>query len=185
MALNYTRSHFDSQRLSSIVQNSSQSSGYPIISYSYTLLSEKFINIVISIFKFSSIMNFNSEKNHQAVADLRGVRGMRAPLGVRILSISCIFGENLAKLYVGAPLGSWCPLLGEILDPPLSRDLANLDDFEPTLREAVADLHSKILDARPPSRSNFLHFHTVYGEIWPNNRLAPPHLGNPGSAATR
>ena len=73
-----------------------------------------------------------------------------------------------------APPGSWCPLLGEILDPPLSRDLANLGDFEPTLREALADLHSKILDARPPSRSNFLHFHTVYGEIWPNNRLAPP-----------
>ena len=29
------------------------------------------------------------------------------------------FGENLAKLYVGAPPGSWHPLLGEILDPPL------------------------------------------------------------------
>ena len=30
------------------------------------------------------------------------------------------FGENLAKLYVGAPpLGSWRPLLGEILDRPL------------------------------------------------------------------
>ena len=53
------------------------------------------------------------------VADLRGARGRRAPLGVQILSISCSFWKILAKSYVGAPLGSWCPLLGEILDPPL------------------------------------------------------------------
>ena len=26
----------------------------------------------------------------------------------------------------------------------------------------------------PSSRSNFLHFHAVFGEIWPKNRLAPP-----------
>ena len=56
-----------------------------------------------------------------AVVDLRGARGMRAPLGVQILSISCSFWENLAESYVGAPLGSWRPLLGEILDPPLDR----------------------------------------------------------------
>ena len=54
-----------------------------------------------------------------AVADLRGARGTHAPLQVQILSISCSFWENLAKSYVGAPLGSWHPLLGEILDPPL------------------------------------------------------------------
>ena len=41
------------------------------------------------------------------------------PPGVQILSISCSFWENLAKSYVGAPLESWRPLLGEILDPPL------------------------------------------------------------------
>ena len=42
------------------------------------------------------------------------------PPGVQILSISCSFWENWAKLYVGAlPLGSWRPLLGEILDPAL------------------------------------------------------------------
>ena len=44
------------------------------------------------------------------------------PPGVQILSISCSFWENSAKLYVGAslpPLGSWRPLLGEILDPAL------------------------------------------------------------------
>ena len=34
-----------------------------------------------------------------------------------------------------------------------------------------------------PSLSNFLNFYAVFGEIWPNNRMAPPPLrvGNPGS----
>ena len=53
------------------------------------------------------------------VADLReGARDVY-PSGVQILSIPCSFWENLAKSYVGAPLGSWRPFLGEILDPPL------------------------------------------------------------------
>ena len=45
---------------------------------------------------------------------------------------------------------------------------------------AVADLHRKILHAHP--RSNFLHFHAVFGKFWPNNsfgtpvRLMPPPL---------
>ena len=43
-----------------------------------------------------------------AVADLRGARGTRAPRA-QILSISYSFWENLAKSYVGAPLGSWRP----------------------------------------------------------------------------
>ena len=38
-----------------------------------------------------------------AVADLKGARGTPAPLGVQILSISCSFWENLAKLFVGPP----------------------------------------------------------------------------------
>ena len=39
------------------------------------------------------------------------------------------------------------------------------------------------------SRSNFLRFHAVFDEIWPNNRLArpfglgAPRLGDPGSIA--
>ena len=41
------------------------------------------------------------------------------PQEVQILSISCSFWENLAKSYVGAPLESWRPHLGKILDPPL------------------------------------------------------------------
>ena len=34
------------------------------------------------------------------------------------------FWENLANLYVGAPPGSWRPLLGEILDLPLKLIIA-------------------------------------------------------------
>ena len=49
-----------------------------------------------------------------------GAGDARPLLGVQILSISCTFWEILAKSYVGAPPpGSWRPLLGEILDPPL------------------------------------------------------------------
>ena len=57
---------------------------------------------------------------------------------------------------------------------------------------AVTDLHSKILDAPFPSRSNILHFHAVFKKFWPNDRLpsaTPPpswgwglHLGNLGFA---
>ena len=50
------------------------------------------------------------------MADLREARGKGAPLGVQILLISCNFWENLCWR---SPLGSWRPLLGEILDPPL------------------------------------------------------------------
>ena len=41
---------------------------------------------------------------------------------------------------------------------------------------AVADLHSKILDARPPppGGSKFFQFHAVFGKIWQNRMLAPP-----------
>ena len=48
-----------------------------------------------------------------------GCEGCAPSLGVQILSISCSFWENLANSYVGPPLGSLRPLLGEILDPPL------------------------------------------------------------------
>ena len=46
---------------------------------------------------------------------------------------------------------------------------------------SVAYLHGKIW-TRGPSRSNFLHFHTVFDEIWPNNRLASTFCRNSGSA---
>ena len=53
---------------------------------------------------------------------------------------------------------------------------------------AVADLHSKILDAPPrgPNSFNFMHFWGKFGKIvcWrpPPGELAPPPRGNPGSA---
>ena len=50
-------------------------------------------------------------------ADLGG--GTPPPPGTKILLISCSFWGNLAKSYVGAPMGSWRPLLGEIRYPPL------------------------------------------------------------------
>ena len=42
-----------------------------------------------------------------------------------------------------------------------------------------------VRDADPPG-PKFLHFDAVFGENWPNNRLAPPMglaspVGNPGS----
>ena len=53
----------------------------------------------------------------------------------------------------------------------------------------LADLGGGRRDARPPSGSNFLHFHAVFGKNWSNSMLAPPplglappRLGNPGSA---
>ena len=53
----------------------------------------------------------------------------------------------------------------------------------------VADLHSKILDARPtprgPNSFNFMQFLLKFGKIvcWhPTGELAPPPRGNPGSA---
>ena len=57
------------------------------------------------------------------------------------------------------------------------------------LHFTVADLHSKILDARPPRGSKFFQFHAVFGKIWQNRmlapppgELAPPPRGNPRSA---
>ena len=45
---------------------------------------------------------------------------------------------------------------------------------------SVADLHSKILDARPaPWGSKFFQFHAVFGKFWRNRMLAPPPRGNP------
>ena len=81
---------------------------------------------------WQSILNKKSrikvELTVYAVADLRGTRGTRTPLGVQIVSIPCNFLENFAKLYVGAtptPEG-WRPHLGEILDPPLVWNQSNV-----------------------------------------------------------
>ena len=69
-----------------------------------------------------------------------------APPGVQILSISCSFWENLANSYVGAPLGSWRPLLGEILDPLLHgeeylhRDSMKYEDFGSRVLHSITRL---------------------------------------------
>ena len=54
------------------------------------------------------------------VADLRGRRG-RAPPPWRpkFLHFHAVFGENWQNHRLAPPPGSWRPLLGEILDPPL------------------------------------------------------------------
>ena len=49
----------------------------------------------------------------------------------------------------------------------------------PFVTNTVPDLHSKILDARPLSRSNFLQFHAVFGKILLNNSLAPQEILDP------
>ena len=56
--------------------------------------------------------------SHQiTLANLRGGAAIDAsPLGVQILSISCSVWENLAKLYVGAPL----PTRVEVDEGPLT-----------------------------------------------------------------
>ena len=49
------------------------------------------------------------------------------------------------------------------------------------LKKSVADLHSKILDARPRGYK-FFQFHAVFGKIWQNRMLAPPKgVGAPSS----
>ena len=45
----------------------------------------------------------------------------------------------------------------------------------------MADLHWGARDVSPPW-PKFLYFHVVFGENWPNSVLAPPPLGNSGSA---
>ena len=47
---------------------------------------------------------------------------------------------------------------------------------------AVSHIHSKILEARPYPRSNFLHFHAVVGKVW-TKIGSPPPLGNSGPVA--
>ena len=59
-----------------------------------------------------------------AVADLHSKILDTRPLGIQILSTSCSFWKNFAKLYIHTsppPRRFHAPSWGEILDPPLSR----------------------------------------------------------------
>ena len=56
------------------------------------------------------------------MADLRGGGARDAPRGVTNSYNFMQFSGNFGKIVMLAPpLGSWRPLLGEILDPPLCR----------------------------------------------------------------
>ena len=58
----------------------------------------------------TSVVVWGVIRNQCPVVDLRGgARDARPPWGVQILSISCSFWENVAKLYVGAPPGQLAP----------------------------------------------------------------------------
>ena len=80
----------------------------------YIHVNPNFVDFKIFSERLAYVMVLASNEM-SSVAELRGARGMR-PHRVQILSISCSFRGNLAKLYVGAPH------LGEILDPPLVID---------------------------------------------------------------
>ena len=61
------------------------------------------------------------------LADLRGVQGTPPPPpGGRIFFNFMQFSGNFNKIISWRPPGSWRPLLGEILDPPLSTDIPEL-----------------------------------------------------------
>ena len=94
--------------------------------------------------------------NMLPVADLRGARGT-PPCEVQILSISCSFWEILTKLYVGAPPpGSWRPLLGEILDPPLvTHSLSNRSKLYSVKAKRIARI---ILPVSTAAISYVLHW---------------------------
>ena len=56
-----------------------------------------------------------------SVADLRGARGTRPPGGPNSFNFMQFLGKfgKIVCWHPPPPLGSWRPLLGEILDPPL------------------------------------------------------------------
>ena len=73
---------------------------------------------------YENCMKMRKTELRKGCAPSGGFRGAHParppPLRPKIFSISCSFLENLTKLYVGAPLEGWRPLLQGILDPPLA-----------------------------------------------------------------
>ena len=67
-------------------------------------------------------------------------------------------------------------IIWQIFCRKLHANERNWTEREVHLGHSLVDRHSKILDLRFPSRSNFLHFDAVLGKFWPNNRLAPSPL---------
>ena len=77
---------------------------------------------------YSKLSDETWKRGAIAVADLRVCKGC-APPGPNSFNFMH-FWENLSKLYVGAPPGSWHPLLGEILDLPLYLKFLKLETFQ-------------------------------------------------------
>ena len=83
---------------------------------------------VISIFKFEQPSPntgsmyvrevFGLKSHNPPLADVGGGGTREAPRRPNSFKFMQFFGEIRQNRYVGAP-GSWRPLLGEILDPPL------------------------------------------------------------------
>ena len=67
---------------------------------------------------FKLLLLCHSQSHRKSVADLRGCEGCTPPWGPNSFNFMQFLGKY-GKSYVGAPLGSWRPVLGEILDPPL------------------------------------------------------------------
>ena len=64
-----------------------------------------------------------NEINRASGGSEGGARDAPPPRGSKFFQFHAVFWGNLAKLYVGAPPGSWRPLLGEILYPLLRASL--------------------------------------------------------------
>ena len=118
---------------------------------------------------------------HITVADLRGAQGTRPPPGPNSFNFMQLLGI-LAKSYVGAPLGSWRPLLGEILDPPLYRisnsgQSQNIRERQPSLAD-LGERETCAPSPEGPDSFNFMQFLGNFGKIvyW-----CPPHPSGVGA----
>ena len=138
----------------------------------------KFNIILTYIVKFPEAVaptssNVTTSSPSNSVTDIQ--RQISGPLPIKIFFISMQFSGYCGRVH-RFPL--W-----EILYPPMS--LRPKFSFQWTFFQfywwfsividqpvncgvvsAVADLHSKILDARPPWGSKFFQFHAVFGKIW-------------------
>ena len=121
---------------------------------------------------------------------------------INILSIFCMYSERLWRMYIDCGI---TPIISHCLDNcpaynefGYNEHLSSVFDcskrdtvYLPVLSGTQCSGGSKggRKGRAPPLDPKFLHFHAVFGKSWPNNRLAspplrlaPPPLGNPGSA---
>ena len=79
------------------------------------------ILIVLKRIEFFKIVTDKRKSENEIITSGGSKGGARdaRPSGSKFFQFHASFWENLTKSYVGAPLGSWRSLLGEILDSPL------------------------------------------------------------------